>query len=202
MSKEIKAVDSYIQNAAPFAKPILEYLRSVVFKAVPDITETIKWGMPFYEFHGNLCSMAAFKNHCAFTFWKAKLLKDDAHILQVTERDGMGNIGKIKSLEDLPSEEILIKYLHEAVQLNLKGIKKSNDLPPEKKELILHDDFEKKLVKNKSAFDAFNAMSYSHKKEYVEWINEAKRDTTRMNRIEKALLQLAEGKSKEWKYKR
>ena len=196
-----KPIDAYIEKKADFAKPILKHLRELVHKACPDAEETIKWGMPFFDYKGSvLCAMAAFKEHCSFTFWKAKLMKDPEGILQVAERHAMGNFDRITSLKDLPSDKTLIAYIKEAAKLNEDDIK----LPPRKKaaptELKMPVDFAAALKKNKKANTIFENFTPGKKKEYIEWITEAKTEPTKMKRIETAVEWIAEGKSRNWKY--
>jgi len=198
-----KPIDAYIEKKADFAKPILKHLRELVHKACPDAEETIKWGMPFFDYKGSvLCAMAAFKEHCSFTFWKAKLMKDPEGILQVAERHAMGNFDRITSLKDLPSDKTLIAYIKEAAKLNEDDIK----LPPRKKaaptELKMPVDFAAALKKNKKANTIFENFTPGKKKEYIEWITEAKTEPTKMKRIETAVEWIPEGKSRNWKYQR
>jgi len=202
MGKKDKRVDDYIARSADFAKPILNHIRQLVHTACPQVEETIKWSFPNFDYKGVFCSMAAFKEHCSFGFWKAAIMKD-AEKMKANQDTSMGHLGKIKSSADLPSDKILISYIKEAAKLNDEGIK----LPPrnksrEKKELIIPDYFIKALSKNKTALRIFEAFSPSHKKEYVEWITEAKTEETRNKRMEKALEQIAEGKGRHWKYER
>ena len=56
------------------------------------------------------------------------------------------------------------------------------------------------LKKNAQARATFDGFSPSHKKEYIEWIVEAKRDETRQRRLSQAIEMLAEGKTRNWKY--
>ncbi len=204
MSSADKRIDVYISKAADFAKPILIHLRGLIHKACPDIEETIKWGMPAFYYKGPMCGMAAFKNHCAFNFWKTALMADKGKIFSnKKEKEGMGHLGKITTLEDLPADKLLIAYIKEAAQLNEDGIK----LPPkakkpEPKELLVPDYFQKALKKNKQALKTFEKFSYSHKKDYIDWITEAKREETRNKRIETAIEWMAEGKGRNWKYER
>ena len=198
-----KRIDAYIEKKADFAKPILKHLRELVHKACPDAEETIKWGMPFFDYKGSvLCAMAAFKEHCSFTFWKAKLMKDPEGILQVAERHAMGNFDRITSLKDLPSDKTLIAYIKEATKLNEDDIK----LPPRKKaaptELKMPADFAAALKKNKKANTIFENFTPGKKKEYIEWITEARTEPTKMKRIETAVEWIAEGKSRNWQYQR
>ena len=201
MGKKDKRIDAYIAKAADFAKPILNHLRELVHTACPDVQETIKWSFPNFDYKGVFCSMAAFKEHCSFGFWKAAIMQD-AEKLKENQETSMGHLGRIKSLADLPPDKVLIGYIKEAAKLNDEGVK----LPPrqksEKKELIIPDYFTKALNKNKTANKAFEAFSPSHKREYVEWITEAKTEETRNKRMARALEQMTEGKALNWKYER
>lgn len=196
----MKKVDDYIAKSAPFAQPILEHLREIVYKACPHAEEGIKWGMPIFETYGtNLCSMAAFKQHCAFGFWKVSLLEDKQGILQ--GENSMGSLGRITSLKELPSEKVLISYLREADALNRDNIKVPK-APKEKKELVTPKELAAALKKNKAATKVFDAFSYSCKKEYIEWIDEAKTEATKLKRVATAVEWIAEGKDRNWKYKK
>ncbi len=112
-------IDAYISKAADFAKPVLQHLRELVHQACPDVEETIKWGFPHFMYQGSiLCSMASFKQHCAFTFRKGPLMKDPYQIFILTGETAMGQFGRIKSLENLPSDTYLLEYLCEAMALS------------------------------------------------------------------------------------
>jgi hypothetical protein len=124
MNGKDKRVDDYIAKAAPFARPILAHLRRMVHQACPEVRETIKWSFPHFEYNGILCSMAAFKNHCAFTFWKAALLSDAHNIFSQVKEKAMGHLGRITDISDLPGDEIMISYLREAMKLNEEGKKR------------------------------------------------------------------------------
>jgi len=198
-----KRIDAYIEKKADFAKPVLNHLRQLVHKACSGVEETIKWGMPYFDYKGNaLCGMAAFKEHCTFLFWKAKLMKDPEKILQVEERGAMGNFDRITSLKDLPSDKILIAYIKEAAKLNEHDIK----LPARKKtavaELKMPADFAGALKKNKKAQTMFDNFSPGKRKDYIQWITEAKTDATKLKRIETAVEWIAEGKGRNWKYEK
>lgn len=197
-----KRVDAYIAKSEPFAQPILEHLRELVHRACPDIEETMKWSFPHFLYNGIVCNMAGFKHHCSFGFWKAAIMNDPKQILTIVGRTSMGHFDKITSLKDLPGDKILVDYIKQAVRLNEDDIKlpsrKVSKTPPVK----IPDYFAKALKKNKKALAAFEAFSNSHRKEYVMWISEAKREETRNKRIDQALAWLTEGKSKDWKYKR
>ena len=202
MTKKDKRVDAYIEKAQDFAKPILNHLRSVVHKASGDIVETIKWGMPYFEYNGKmLCGIASFKEHCAFVFRLGGLMKDPKGLMErASERTGMGHFGKIRGLKDLPSEKVLIEYVKEAIALTDGGAKIPDTKAAGAKEISVPEDFMKLLKKNKASCEAFDKFSYSRKKEYVEWIMEAKTPETRNKRMATAVEWIAEGKGRNWKY--
>jgi uncharacterized protein YdeI (YjbR/CyaY-like superfamily) len=203
MPKTDKRVDAYIEKAAPFAKPILLKLRKIIFQACPDAEETIKWSFPNYEAYDSmLCSMASFKEHCAFGFWKASLLKDTEGILHLADKNAMGHLDRLSSLKDLPADKILIAYIKEAATLNKNKIKIVRPKSAPKKELPIPKPLAAALKKNKKAMTGFDAFSPSQRREYIEWINEAKTEETVLKRVEITVECSAEGKSRHWKYKK
>lgn len=204
MGKKISDIDAYIGKSADFAKPILVYLRDLVHDVCGDTEEKIKWGFPHFDYKGEMmCSMAAFKSHCAFGFWKAQLMKDPSLAETARSEVAMGHLGRITSLKDLPPEKKLRAWIREAMDLNDKGIKlPSKAKPTEKKELEVPEYFLKQLKKNKKAYDYFNTLPYSHKKEYLQWITEAKTEPTRERRMNSAIEMLSEQKSRNWKYEK
>ncbi|MEJ7622606.1 MAG: YdeI/OmpD-associated family protein [Pyrinomonadaceae bacterium] len=189
-------IDSYIESAEEFAKPILSHIRSLVHTACPDVTETKKWSFPHFDYKGIMCSMASFRAHCAFGFWKQSLLEQDAF---PAEKVAMGSFGRITSISDLPDEATMIKLIQDAMKLNEQGIKASRPRP-EKKELVVPDVLLAALGKSKSASATFDSFPYSKKKDYAEWIADAKSDATRDKRLATTIEWLAEGKSRNWKY--
>lgn len=201
MSAKLKEVDAYIANAKPFAKPILTHLRKLVHKACPKVEEKMKWSMPHFDYKGQMmCSMAAFKEHCAFSFWKASLIDEKLEAEAKTET-AMGHLGRITSVKNLPSEKQLAAWIKKAMQLNDDGIIVKRILP-EKKEIIIPDQLTAALNKNKKAKVVFEKFPYSHKKEYIEWINEAKTEETRKRRIATTIEWVTEGKDRNWKYRK
>lgn len=196
MGKRDPRIDAYITKSPDFAKPILTHLREVVHAACPPVEETLKWSVPAFMYKGNLCGMAAFKHHCMFGFWKGQLIVDK------TGKPfgvGMGQM-RITSVEELPSDKALTSYIKQAMKLNEEGVKTPRAEPKAKKPLAMPATLKKALGKNKDAMAAFEAFSPSHKREYVEWITEAKSDETRERRISQAVEWMAQGKPRNWKY--
>ena len=189
-------VDAYIEKSAEFSKPILIHIRKLVHKACPDITETMKWSFPHFDYKGTVCSMAVFKQHCAFGFWKQALLEQDAF---PAEKTAMGSFGRITTVKDVPTDKVMIGLIQQAVELNEKGIKVAKKRV-EKKELVVPKDLTSALSKNKTAKATFDKFSPSHKREYVAWIEEAKTEPTRNKRLATTVEWLSEGKSRNWKY--
>ena len=200
MGKRDVRVDDYIAKSAPFAKPILRELRETVHSACPEVEETMKWSFPHFMYEGMLCAMASFKEHCAFGFWKGALIVGDN---ASKTQNAMGHFGKITKLSDLPSKKVLTGYIKEAMRLNEEGIKsptRANRKP--KPEAKVPPDLAAALKKNRTAATVFKEFSPSHRRDYVEWITEAKSEDTRRRRLDTTLEWLAEGKSRNWKYER
>ncbi len=201
MAKKDPRVDACIAKAAPFARPILKHIRKLVHAGCPEVAETIKWRFPTFMYKGMLCGMAAFKNHCTFGFWKHELIFGKGRLAANGDEGGMGQFGRVTSLSDLPNDKILLGYIKEAARLNDEGIKVPSRAGPKKKApLIVPDYFMKELKKNRKALAIFEDFSYSHKKEYTEWITEAKGEDTRKRRLETAIQWIAQGKGRNWKY--
>lgn len=199
MEQYDKRVDEYIDKAADFAKPILIHFRDLVHKASPLVTESIKWGMPHFEHKGTICTLAGFKQHCAIGFWKSSLLPDPHGVLTKRE-EAAGQFGKITSLGDLPSDEILLDLIRSAIALNEQGIKTAKKAPKPKTELSVPEDFKQLLAQNSIAQSNFNNFSYSCKKEFLDWFEEAKTSSTRQKRLDSAIQLIADGKTRYWKY--
>ena len=196
MPKLDPRVDAYIERSAEFAQPILRFLRETVHAACPDAEEAIKWGTPTFMYHGMLCSMAAFKQHATFGFWKGELVVPDA-----TDGAARGDYGRITDCRDLPTKKVITGHIKLAMKLNAEGVKRpvtksATPRPP----ALVPDDLAAALRKNRKAGSVFEAFSPSHRRDYIEWITEAKRAETRQRRLDQAIQWLAEGKSRNWKY--
>ena len=196
-------VDAYIEKAAPFAQPVLKHIRKLMHQACPRITESVKWGMPFFIQQGViLANMAAFKRHCAFGFWGSemkKLLAADG----LESNQAMGSMGRITGMEDLPSDKMLLSYMRRAGELVDSGERtKSLDRPKKtvKRPVRIPGELAAALKKNKLAAKAFEGFSPSCRREYAEWIAEAKRPETREKRLAQAIAWMAQGKTRYWKY--
>lgn len=205
MCAKITAVDQYILKSQAFAQPILIHLRELVHRVCPDVEEKIKWGMPFFDYKGEmLCHMAAFKQHAVFSFWKASLMKDPVLMENAKAETAMGHLGKLTTLKDLPSDKKLTAWIKEAMDLNDKGIKIKKEFASNKtvKALDIPAPLLKAIKADKAAKANWDAANYSFKKEYATWVAEAKTDATRDKRIKEAVLLISEGKGRHWKYQK
>jgi uncharacterized protein YdeI (YjbR/CyaY-like superfamily) len=195
MERRDPRVDAYIETSAEFARPILVRLREIVHAACPEAKETIKWGAPYFEYRGPMCGMVAFQRHCAFVFWKDKL------IVESPSDEAMGQLGRIERLADLPPRRSLTAWVKKAARLNEQGVKAPRSVRRPRPPVKVPADLEKALKNDARARAAFEAFSPSHRREYVEWIEEAKRPETRGKRVATAIEWMAEGKPRHWKYR-
>ena len=194
----ISKVDAYIRKAPEFARPILVKLRELFHRADPRIEETMKWGVPHFEYKGIVGSVAAFKHHVGFGFWKSKLLKDPANLFGGNPKASMCS-SKWTSLDQLPAEKVIMSYIQQAVELNEREVR----VPAEVRKrpaLKAPDFFIAAMKKNKKARATFQAFSETNRRDYIEWLSDAKQEATRKRRLAAALDWLAEGKPRNWKY--
>ena len=192
-------IDAYIARQAEFARPILEHLRAAVHAAYPDVEEALKWGMPAFLHQGKmLCTMAAFKAHASFGFWKGALVTATEGL----ERKAMGQFGRITSLADLPDDAAIRAMVRKAVALAEQGVKAARPNKHPKAELAVPEDFKAALNASAPASDRFEEFSPSARRDYLEWVTESKRPETRARRIAQAVEWIAEGKKRHWKYER
>jgi uncharacterized protein YdeI (YjbR/CyaY-like superfamily) len=204
--KTNRKVDAYIARAQPFAQPILVHLRKLVHKGCPGAEEAVKWSRPFFLYKGAiLANVSAFKEHCSFGFWGEEIGAILRHA-EVVQDGGMGTLGRITRVQNLPAEKDMLAWIRQAAGFIDRGeytspiaarnrvVKAPKPAPKASPELVAA------LKKNKKAGAAFDAFSLSCKREYVEWIAEAKRDETRDKRIAQAVEWIAEGKQRNWKY--
>jgi uncharacterized protein YdeI (YjbR/CyaY-like superfamily) len=198
--------DVYIAKSKPFAQPILIHIRELVHRACPGVVESIKWSRPFFDYKGAiLCNMSAFKEHCSFGFWGEEIsaVLREAKVLQP---DAMGSLGRITRIEDLPADKKMLSFLRQATAFIDNGqytspiTARHKVVKAPKPALEAPAEFTKALKASKKAAAAFAAFSPSCKKEYVEWIADAKRDETRAKRIATAVEWISEGKQRNWKY--
>lgn len=187
-------IDAYIATAAPFAVPVLTWLRDRVHAACPDVDETIKWGRPFFTRRGRpLANMSAFGAHASFGFWNR------ADLATGHEGEAMGQYGRIETLADLPDAAHIEANVRAAVALIDNGVPK-RPARPAKPEAEVPPELANALATDTAAMAIFNGFPPSGRREYCEWVAEAKRPETRDRRIVETIAMLREGKRRNWKY--
>lgn len=202
MGERIPEVDAYIAKQRPFAVPILEHLREVVHATCPGVTEVMKWGMPHFDYKGPFAGMAAFKAHATFGFWKESLLRRGGPPLGRSSEAAMGSFGRIASLRDLPPRRELVALLRRAMKLNDDGVRRPVRAARRPAAVRPPADLLAALRRNRPALATWEALAPGHRREYVEWITEAKRDETRARRLATAVEWLAEGRRRNWRYEK
>ena len=198
MPRKDARIDAYIAKAQPFAQPILKYIRTTVMSASPELEETIKWGLPSFTYHGIVCGMAGFKQHVSFGFWKSKLILNTKGM---PADEAMGQFGRIKKLSDLPTKREIVGYVRKAMQLNEDGVTVKRAVKP-KQAIPMPPVLKSALAKAAKARTTWDVLSPGHRREYLEWVTEAKTDATRDKRIATTIEWLKDGKRRNWKYER
>ena len=183
-------------KAQSFARPILDHVRERVHAAAPEAQETLKWSAPAFTLDGKiLLVMAAFKQHAAINFWRGKELRGGE-----AQAEGMGQFGKLKSLDDLPPDAELDRLIREAAKLAKSAPAPRKVKHEPKAAPAIHPDFVAALEKAPTAKAALDSFPPSAQRDYLDWIAEAKQDSTRAKRIATAIEWLSEGKRRHWKY--
>lgn len=189
-------IDAYIAKAAPFAQPVLTHFRALVHRALPQVEEGLKWSMPAFMIGGrNVAGMAAFKAHCAIMIHGEGRMGDG---------QGMGGYGKVTALSDFPEDAALEAAVREAAErVATKGTaRKPQAKKPSKREIPMPGDFAAALQAAPASKAAFDGFPPSARRDYLEWVTEAKQAATREKRIAQAVEWLADGKRRNWKYER
>ena len=193
-------IDDYIAKQQDFAKPILTRIRDIVHAACPEVQETLKWSTPHFQYRGGMmCAMAAFKEHALFGFWKGALIEG----MSPNRNNGgeaTGNFGRITSMKDLPSRTVLMSLVKQAMRLNDEGISVPKPKKAPRPEATVPGALAAALDQNRRAAGHFAKFSPSQRREYIEWIDDAKRDDTKVKRIAQAIEWISDGKGRNWKY--
>ncbi|MEO7192229.1 MAG: YdeI/OmpD-associated family protein [Vicinamibacterales bacterium] len=192
-------VDRYIDKAAPWARPLLELLREAVHAGCPEAQETIKWSVPHFEYKGVFCSLAAFKQHARLHFWKTSLLRSE---LSAAGQAALDQLDRMTTVDEVPNHKTLVTLVKAAARLHDAGVKVVRTRPVAKPPLVVPPFFKAALAQVPAAKAAFDEFSPSHRREYLEWVTEAKTQDTRDRRMAKTLEQLSGGKSRHWKFQR
>ena len=202
MANASKQVDDYIANAPDYAQPILKKIRTAFHKGCPGVEEAIKWGIPYFLHHGMLGGMAAFKKHVGFGFWRSSELDDPEQLFETgTGAKQSMCTAKVFDVKELPTQKVLVDYVKRAAKLNENG-KPTPKKASKNISTRVPADLADLLKKNKAAKTTYDALAPGQKRDYIEWITEAKRDATRQKRLKTTIEWLSEGKRRNWKYEK
>lgn len=186
-------IDAYIESRADFARPILHWIRARFHAALPEVEETIKWSHPFFTLGGKpFANMAAFKAHASFGFWNRQ---DNA---TGKEGEAMGQFGRIETLADLPEAQEVERLIREAAAAMATATPRPRAAP--KGEAEVPPELAEALAADEAASATFDAFPPGCRREYCEWIAEAKRPETKAKRVAEAVGWMREGKKRNWKY--
>lgn len=198
-------VTEYIKNSENFAQPILTHLREQIHKNCPEVVESIKWGAPHFDYKNDfMCVLTSAKNHCSLTFIKSEFMSDPRFAGGKKVKPGQRFMSRLTSMSDLPSDLELAAFIKEAVELNDNGVKlvKTAKAAPGSQPVETPAYFLEALSKNPVARQVFESQSPSFRRNYIVWLESAKTDTTRQQRVSEALSWIAEGKGRFWKYEK
>jgi uncharacterized protein YdeI (YjbR/CyaY-like superfamily) len=191
-------IDAYIAARAEFVRPILAHLRAAVHRACPEVEETLRWSMPSFTYRGRiLCQMAAFKAHATFGFWQGREVTGE-----VEKPSAMGQFGRLTSMADLPPDAELDALIARAAALIESGARTPRPAKHPRPDIAMPEDFATALAADARAQASFDGFPPGARRDYLEWIVEARQPATRARRIAQAVAQLAEGKRRNWKYER
>jgi uncharacterized protein YdeI (YjbR/CyaY-like superfamily) len=194
-------IDAMIAAAQPFARPILSHIRALAHDACPTGEEAVKWGHAAFTYNGTIIAMlGAFKEHATFGFWYGRMVTGGTGY----EDAAMGSFGRLQSLADLPADGALTAMISNSMVLIDRGVK-----PPQfavkktpKPEAEVPPALAAALSSHAAAHDIWQGFAPGQRREYCEWISDAKREETRAARLDQAINWIAEGKKRNWQYEK
>lgn len=189
-------IDQGIAEMEPFAQIICKKLRKLILSADTAIIEDWKWG-PNYYLDGMVCGFWGFKKHVTLTFFQGALLKDKKKVLLENPGNVHNRHMKFTDVKEV-NEKLIMEYLFEAIDNNRKGHK---ILETKEKIVDVPEDVQKAFKKAK-VLAYFEGLAFTHRKEYVMWISDAKKEETRRKRITQAIEKLNQKQSLNDKYKK
>lgn len=195
--KNNKTVEDFLSNNENWRKE-LEKIREILLKT--ELKEEIKWGIPTYSAHGkNIVAFAGFKNHVALWFYNGVFLKDEHKVLYNANEEKTRGLRQWRfTSADEINPDLVLSYVFEAIQNQKEG----KEIKPESKKLAIPAELQKALDSNKVLKSAFESLTPGRQKEYIEFIDSAKREPTRIDRLNKSIPIILEGKGLHDKYRK
>lgn len=182
--KRSKSVDQYILEHPEWADELI-FLREIV--KLEGAVETIKWGAPCYTIRGkNVIGIGAFKSYVGLWFYNGALLKDHEKVL-LNAQEGVTKAlrqWRFNSIDEM-NKTLIAKYVKEAINNQKAGkeIKPSR----QKKELNIPNELQQAFDTDQDLRPAFETFPPYKKREFADYITQAKREETRMNRLKKVI---------------
>lgn len=193
-------INLYIAEQDEWKRKLLVRLRQLIHHTDSRIEETWRWNSPHFDMDGIMVGLHGHKTFVSVWFHKGALVKDPKKLFEALEKGEDKGIRAYKLHEgDAIDEKGFVDLLKQAIKLNEQGVK-LQDAKPARKALEVPEELEAVLHKDEQAWDHWEHFSYSCKKEYVEWITDAKQDETRKRRVAQAYQMIREGKTKNDKY--
>lgn len=183
--KRFKTVDEFLESETLWKKELTS-LRKILKKT--ELVETIKWGIPVYTIGGkNVVGIVSFKSYFGIWFYQGVFLKDKSKKL-INAQQGRTKAmrqWRMTSGEDI-DEPRLLQYIEEAIRNQKDGM----EVKPEKKPLTIPNELKKAFRKDPSVKKAFDKFGLGDRRDFAEYISEAKREETRHKRLEKIVLMI------------
>lgn len=179
-------IDNYLISKEPFANEINSILRELIHKAFPEVVEDWKWGTPVFQRNELVCGFAGFKKHVSLHFFKGAYMSDRHGLFTDDCSAQHSRTIKYASKKDIDTNK-LTDYLKEAFDQSGVPLKKATAV---KKEFVVPELLLQALDKNTLAKKNFKNMANTYRKEYAQHISDAKRESTRLRRLEKVIQNL------------
>lgn len=184
-------VDFFFDKATKWQEE-LEQMRTIALEC--ELTEELKWGNPCYMYqNNNVVLIHAFKDYCAFLFFKGALLDDtDGILIQQSENVQAARHIRFTNLQEIIDLKPILKtHIYEAIEIEKAGLKvilkKTSDFP-------VSEEFQKKLDENPELKQAFEALTPGRQRAYLLHFSQPKQAKTREARVEKHSQNILDGK--------
>lgn len=192
-----KSIEEYLEKLTDHKDTVLR-LRAILQQT--ELNETLKWGIPSYQINGkNVVGIGAFKSYAGLWFYNGSFLKDASKVLinaQEGKTKGLRQ-WRFTSLDEL-DETLIMEYVLEAIQNQKEG----KEVKAEKKPLVIPNELREALAADLQLSEAFDELKLTTKREFAEYIQEAKREQTKADRLAKIIPMIKVGMGLNDKYKK
>lgn len=194
--KPTRNIEEYIAKHQNW-RAELQQLRKIVLST--GLEESIKWAAPCYSLAGkNVVGIGAFKSYFGLWFFQGALLEDDGGFLINAQK------GKTKAMRQWRMTEKrdiraghIKRYIKAAAALAQDG----KEIKPDRAKPIVIPKELSDALREQRAAKAFESLRPGQRREYADYVTEAKRDDTKRRRINKILPMILEGVGLNDKYR-